>query len=75
MRPSPLAKPLCHCIKKVRNTVKLRTVKQAKRTTKKEKEKAAIAICVKSVLQTKGKTLKRFKCGKKPYLLTQKPKI
>ena len=80
MRPSPLAKPLCHCIKKVRNTVKLRATSQripqkTKRNTKKEKEKAAIAICIKSVLQTKGKTLKRFKCGKKPYLLTQKPKI
>jgi len=75
MRPSPLAKLLCHCIKKVRNTVKLRTVKQAKRNIKKEKEKAAIAICIKSVLQTRGKTLKRFKCGKKPYLLTQKLKI
>ncbi len=71
MRPSPLAKLLCHCIKKVRNTVKLRTTKQAKRNIKKEKEKAAIAICIKSVLQTRGKTLKRFKCGKKPYLLTQ----
>ena len=75
MRPSPLAKRLCRCIKKVRNTVKLRTAKQTKRNIKKEKEKAAIAICIKSVLQTKGKTLKRFKCGKKPYLLTQKLKI
>jgi hypothetical protein len=37
------------------------------------REKAAIAICVKSVLQTKGKTLKRFKCrgSKGPTLLTQ----
>jgi hypothetical protein len=71
MRPSPLAKPICRCIKKVRNTVKLRTIKQVKQNIKKEKEKAAIAICIKSVLQTRGKTLKRFKCGKKPYLLTQ----
>ena len=78
MRPSPLAKPLCHCIKKVRNTVKLRNTTRktykTKQETKKAKEKAAIAICVTSVLQTKGKTIKRFKCGKKPYLLTQKPK-
>ena len=74
MRRKPLAKSLCHCIKKVRNTVKLRTTKQTKRNIKKEKEKAAIAICIKSVLQTKGKTLKRFKCGKNPYLLTQKLK-
>ena len=75
MRRKPLAESLCHCIKKVRNTVKLRTTKQTKRNIKKEKEKAAIAICVSSVLQTKGKTLKRFKCGKKPYLLTQKLEI
>jgi hypothetical protein len=68
-RPSPLSKELCRCIKKVRKTVKLRP-KQKK--NKMAKESAAIGICVKSVIQTKGKTLKRFKCGKKPYLLTQK---
>ena len=38
---------------------------------RKNKEKAAIGICVTSVLQTRGKTLKRFKCGKKPVLFTQ----
>ena len=53
-------KKFCRCIKSVRNKIK--------------SENGAIAICVKSVLQTKGKTLKRFKCGKKPYLLTQKLK-
>ena len=37
-------------------------------------EQQAIAICVKSVLHTKGKTLKRFKCGKKGRLVTQKRK-
>jgi len=61
-----LLKSFCHCIKAVRKTVKLR-LGQSK--TKKAKEQAAIGICVKSVLQTRGKTLKRFRCtGKKPFL-------
>lgn len=69
-KPSPLAKNFCRCIKKVRKTVKLRSKQQK---TRKQKEKAAIGICVKSVLQTRRKTLKRFTCNNKPYLLTQKP--
>ena len=72
MRPSPLAKNLCHCIKKVRKTVKLRPSQKNK--SAKGREKAAIGICVKSVLQTRGKTLRKFRCDKKPYLLTQKLK-
>lgn len=72
-KPSPLASSFCHCIKRVRKTVKVRpSVKSRKYNGKKEKEKAAIGICVKSVLQTRGKTIKRFTCKKKPYLLTQK---
>jgi len=71
-----LATSLCHCIKQVRKTVrpKNRTNKSKyiKNPTFKEKEKAAIGICVRSVLQTRGKTLKRFKCGKKPYLLIKR---
>ncbi len=67
-KPSPLASSLCHCIKGVRKTVKLR---KSSKKNKKAKEQAAIGICVKSVLQSKGKTLKRFTCKKKPYLLTQ----
>ena len=51
-----LLRKLCHCIKKVRDTVKRRA---------KSKESAAIGICVKSVLQSRGKTLKRFSCRKK----------
>lgn len=74
MRTSPLAKNLCHCIKKVCKTVKLRPNKKKYNSIKNEKEKAAIGICVKSVLQTRGKTLRKFKCDKKPYLLTQKLK-
>ena len=52
-----LANKLCRCIKKVRKTIK-------------SLEKNAIGICVTSVLQTRGKTLKKFKC-KPPYLITQ----
>jgi len=62
----PLRTLFCHCIKNVRSTVKVRNKKSTK-------ERAAIAICVQSVLQSRGKTLKKFRCGKKPYLLTQKP--
>jgi hypothetical protein len=50
-------KRFCSCIKKVRRTVKSRT---------KGKEQAAIAICVKSVLKSKGKTLKKFSCRNGP---------
>jgi hypothetical protein len=62
-----MAKRLCQCIKKVRKTIKGNYKKQ-------QKESRAIAICVKSVIQSRGKTLKKFKCGKKPTLTTQKPK-
>lgn len=55
---------LCRCIKHVRKTIKVR------RGTK---ESAAIGTCVKSVLQRRGRTLKKFRCGKKPHLITQKP--
>jgi hypothetical protein len=68
-RKSPLANELCRCIKKVRKTVKVRSNKNK---TFKGREKAAIGICVKSVIQSRGKTLKRFKCTPKPYLLTQR---
>lgn len=67
-KPSPLAKNLCHCIKKVRKTIKVR---RGQNKSFKGREKAAIGICVKSVIQSRDKTLKRFKCTPKPYLLTQ----
>jgi hypothetical protein len=70
-KPSPLGREFCRCIKKVRKTVKVR---QGQNKSLKGKEKAAIGICVKSVIQSRGKTLKRFKCTPKPYLLTQKYK-
>ena len=58
-----LAAKLCRCIKRVRRT-------QA--GTKKEKEKAAIGICITSVLHSRGKTVKRFHCRPSPYLQTLK---
>ena len=59
-----LANTFCRCIKSVRKTIKAR-----KGSTK---EQGAIAVCVKSVLQTRGKTLKKFRCGPKQRLRTQK---
>ena len=56
----------CRCIKSVAKTLKLR-----KGSGRQEREKAAIAICVKSVLQTKGRTLKKFSCRKGPKVITQ----
>jgi hypothetical protein len=71
-KPKSLGREFCRCIKKVRKTVKVRP---GQNNNLKGREKAAIGICVKSVIQTRGKTLKRFKCTPKPYLLTQKPKM
>ncbi len=69
-RKNKLASDFCRCIKKVRKTIKLRP---GVKKTSSAKEAAAIGVCVKAILQTKGKTLKRFKCGKKMSLTTQKP--
>lgn len=65
------AERFCKCIKRVRATVKARP-----RSSTKGKEQAAIAICVKSVLQSRGRTLKKFKCrgAKGPKLVTQAQK-
>jgi hypothetical protein len=57
-----LSKKFCRCIKQVRSYIK---------PIKGTKESAAIAICVKSVLQSRGRTLKKFSCGKKGFLQTQ----
>jgi hypothetical protein len=71
-----LRNTFCRCIKKVRKTVKLRPNTKKTNAFKAVKESAAIGICVKSVLQTRGKTLKRFSCNvKKGYLKTQKAKV
>ena len=58
-----LSKKFCRCIKQVSSYIK---------PIKGTKESASIAICVKSVLQTRGRTLKKFKCGKNRFLKTQK---
>lgn len=60
------AQKFCRCIKSVRKTLKNRPGST--------KEQGAIAVCVKSVVQKRGRTLKTFKCGKKPRLVTQKRK-
>lgn len=65
-----LADKFCKCIKSVRKTIRVRSGKQ----TAAAKESAAIGVCVRAVLQTRGRTLKRFACGKKPVLKTQKIK-
>ena len=66
-------KRFCRCIKKVRQTVKARVNTG---NLKKDKERAAIAICVTSVLHSKGKTIKRFTCRSKkgPKVVLQKMK-
>jgi hypothetical protein len=63
-KSNTLASKFCRCIQSVRKTVK--------RKGKAAKEAAAIAICVRSVLGRRNKTLKRFKCLPKPVLETQK---
>jgi hypothetical protein len=69
-RKNKLSSEFCRCIKKVRKTIKLRP---GVKKTAAAKEAAAIAVCVKSVLQTRKKTLKKFSCGKKMKLVTQRP--
>lgn len=67
-RKNKLAQDFCSCIKQVRKSVQLRP---GQPKTAAAKEAAAIGICVKSVLQTRGKTLKRFSCGEIPMIKTQ----
>lgn len=63
------AKRFCRCIKSVKKTIKLRP---GQSKTNANKEAAAIAICVKSILQSRGRTLKRFNCKKgHPHLSSQ----
>jgi len=58
----------CKCVKAVRKTIKLRPGSGRGMAAK---EKAAIGVCVKSVLQRKkGRTLKKFNC-RKGILVTQ----
>jgi hypothetical protein len=58
----------CKCVKAVRRSVKL-NMKYAK-----SKEGASIAICTRTILFPRGRTLKKLRCGKKGRLVTQKRK-
>jgi hypothetical protein len=63
MKRNSQTRKFCRCIKKVRKYIK---------PIRGTSEGAAIAVCVKSVLQTRGRTLRKFHCkGKKPYVATQ----
>ena len=68
-----LAAKFCRCIKAVRASVRLR---KGSGKGPLAKEQAAIAICTSRMLQTRGRTLRRFSCTKKggPMLSTQKMK-
>ena len=68
MKPAKklLTQTFCRCIKKVRNYIKPIIKGQSK-------ESAAIAVCINSVLKTKGKTLRKFSC-RKGKLFTRKIK-
>lgn len=65
------ADEFCSCIKKVKKS--LRNQNRRKGIYKKvnDYEQGGIAICVKSMLQSKGRTLKKFHCKKSPMLKTQ----
>lgn len=60
----PLKKLFCECIKSVKKSRK-----------NESNEGVAIAICTKSVLHSRGKTFKKFKCkGRKPFLTLRNSK-
>ena len=65
-RSKRLASKFCGCVKAVRKSVKLRSGRGNG-----ARESAAIAICTKSVLQTRGKSLRKVSCKKGPKLQTQ----
>lgn len=64
MTRKTMSRAFCKCIKRVKQTVKPRAGTTA--------EGAAIAICTKTLLFPKGRTLKRIRCGPKNRLTTQK---
>lgn len=71
---SSLSDTFCRCIKHVRKSVTLRKSLRKSPRNARTKESAAIGICVRSVLHSRGKTMKRFTCKKRPYLETQSRK-
>lgn len=61
----------CRCVNKVQKTI---TLRKGTKKTRKAKESAAIGVCVKSVLQTRKRTLHHFRCTTRPRVLkTQHP--
>ena len=64
-----LTDKFCRCVKAVRKTVKLR---RGVGPVAQRREGAGIAICTKSVLQTRGKTLRKI--SSKTGRLNTKPK-
>lgn len=69
-----LAKEFCSCIKKVKKSLRNQNKKNGIYKNLNNYEQGGIAICVKSMLQSKGKTLKKFHCKKTPMLKTQTKK-
>jgi hypothetical protein len=59
-KPRTQTRRFCKCIKSVKKTGKT--------------ERGAIAICVHSVLQSRGRTMKKFNCGRLARVFTQKAK-
>ena len=65
------AEEFCSCIKKVKKSLKNQNRKNKIFKNLNDYEQGGIAICVKSMLQSKGRTLKKFHCKKPPMLKTQ----
>jgi hypothetical protein len=67
-----LSEKYCGCIKSVRRTVKVRKGNRSGKPSQ-NKESAAIAICTKAILQSRGRTLRKFNCKRRggPSLKTQ----
>jgi hypothetical protein len=63
----PQVDTFCRCVKKVKKTLKARTGSTSERGKKDRSaaEGRAIAICTKSVLQTKGRTIRKVRCRDK----------
>jgi len=63
----PQVDTFCRCVKKVKKTLKARPGSTSERGEKDRSaaEGRAIAICTKSVLQTKGRTIRKVRCRDK----------
>ena len=63
----PQVDTFCRCVKKVKKTLKARpgSISESGKKERSAAEGRAIAICTKSVLQTKGRTLRKVRCRDK----------